>query len=146
MLVRGPVAEAEGDYEARTSGPPRRLQRRGAVRVPVALIAHARLGDDVDAELLGAITENLSAGGALLRLGSAIEVGTRMSMTIHAGGAAGDLELTATVVRSDRIDDGQRPWRVAVTFADITQAEEDRLVRYAFARQRELRAREAGTA
>jgi len=45
-----------------------------------------------------------------------------------------------------RIDDGGRPWRVAVTFADLTQAEEDRLVRFAFARQRELRAREAGAA
>lgn len=144
LLVRGPARGAEGLYEARTSGPPRRLQRRGAVRVPVNLIAHARLGDDDDAVQLGGVTENLSAGGALLRLASAVEVGTRLSMTIHCGGAAGDLEHVATVVRSDRIDDGERPWRVAATFVDPTLAEEDRLVRFVFERQRELRSRAAG--
>lgn len=146
LLVRGPAAGGEGHYEARTSGPPRRLQRRGAVRVPVALIAHARLGDDIDATRLGAVTENLSAGGALLRLASAITVGTRLSMVIHCGGAAGDLDLAATVARSDRIDDGECPWRIAVTFAGMTSAEEDRLVRFVFERQRELRSREAGPA
>ena len=139
LLVRGPAHGAEGNYEARTSGPPRRLQRRRAVRVPVALIAHARIGDDAEADLLSAVTENLSAGGALLRLASAIAVGTRMSMTIRSGGGADDVELVATVARSDRIDDGDRPWRVAVTFADITPAQEDRLVRFASAGQREPR-------
>ena len=68
-LVSGPGAGAEGRYQARTLGAGAPLQRRGAVRVPVDLIgARARLDDDADAGCIGAVTENLSAGGALLRL------------------------------------------------------------------------------
>jgi len=144
LLVSGPAHGEEGAYEARTSGAPRRLQRRGAVRVPVALMAHARLGEDAGTDLLGGVTENLSAGGALLRLASPIDVDTRMSMTIHYAAAEGDLEVVATVVRSDRISDGERPWRVAVTFVDLTPAQEDRLVRFVLGRRREIRSREAG--
>ena len=53
-------------------------------RQATALMAHARLGDDGDADLLGGVTENLSAGGALLRLAAPIEAAARMSMTVRA--------------------------------------------------------------
>ncbi len=144
QLVSGPRPGQEGRYEARTIGPPRRIQRRGAVRVPVNLIVHYRLGEDIDAERIGAVTENLSAGGVLLRLGSPIAAGSRLEVTVHCGSSAGDLTIDAVVVRCDRLGSGERPWRIALTFADLGGAQEDRLVRYLFERQRELRQRDSG--
>lgn len=143
-LVSGPGPGEEGRYEARTIGPPRRMQRRGAVRIPVNLIVHYRLGDDIDAEVIGAVTENLSAGGTLLRLAAPIEAGTRLEMTIHCGGQAGDLTIGASAVRCDRLEAGERPWRIALAFDDLPGGDEDRLVRFLFERQRELRRRDAG--
>lgn len=143
-LVRGPGPGEEGRYEARTIGPARRMQRRGAVRVPVNLIVHYRLGDGTDAAVIGAITENLSAGGALLRLAEPIEAGSRLEVTVHCGGRAGDLTVAAVAVRCDRLESGDRPWRIALAFDELAPAEEDRLVRFVFERQRDLRRRDAG--
>ena len=145
LLVSGPAADQEGSYVARTTGTTRRIQRRGAVRVGVNLIVRAHLGDDIDGQAIGAITENLSAGGALLRLASPMSIGSPMHVAVHCGGSVGELEVTATTVRCDRLEDGgERPWRIAITFADLTVVQEDGLVRFIFERQRELRAREAG--
>lgn len=143
-LVSGPGPGEEGRYEARTIGPARRMQRRGAVRVPVNLIVHYRLGDGTDAAVIGAITENLSAGGALLRLAEPIEAGSRLDVTVHCGGQAGDLTVAAVAVRCDRLESGDRPWRIALAFDELAPAEEDRLVRFVFERQRDLRRRDAG--
>ena len=111
----------------------------GAVRVSVNLIVHYRMGDDV----IGAITENLSAGGTLLRLASPIEAGTRLQVTVHCGGHAGDLTVAAVAVRCDRLEAGDRPWRIALAFDELAPVQEDRLVRFVFERQRELRRRDA---
>ncbi|HTI33418.1 MAG TPA: PilZ domain-containing protein, partial [Miltoncostaea sp.] len=120
-LVSGPGPGEEGRYEAHTIGPARRMQRRGAVRVPVNPIVHYRLGDDTDADadVIGAVTENLSGGGTLLRLASPIEAGTRLQVTVHCGGQAGDLTIGAVAVRCDRLEAGDRPWRIALAFDDL---------------------------
>lgn len=146
QLVTGPPPGGEGRYEARTLGPPRRIQRRGAVRVPVNLIVRYRLGAGPESGAVGAVTENLSAGGVLLRLAAPVEVGTRLQVAIHCGGDAGDLHVEAVAVRCDPLGSGERPWRIALTFADLDDADEDRLVRFLFERQRELRRRDAGLA
>lgn len=145
-LVEGPTAGAPDRYVARTSGPPRRIQRRGAVRVPINLIAHASLGDAQDGDLVGVVTENLSAGGALLRSGRPIEPGTGLHVSIMCGGDTGPLALEGRVVRCDRTPGEVRPWRIGLAFVDPAPAEEERLVRFVFERQRELRARDTGMA
>lgn len=151
-LVRAPGADGDRAYEARLAGPARRIQRRGAVRVPVNLLVHAQLGaaEDGDGDRppppVGATTENLSAGGALMRLDRPVELGVAFPVVVHCGGDVGDLELMARAVRCDRMDAGGRPWRVAIAFLDLTTAQEDALVRFVFERQRTLRRREAGLA
>lgn len=141
-LVEGPGADGRGGYTARLIGEGRRLQRRRAVRVSVHLIVQARRGDD--AHEMGAITENLSAGGALLRLGAALEAGSALTTRVLCGGDAGELDITGRVVRCDRVDGGERPYRVAIAFEDLPLRDEDRLVRFIFERQREMRRRDAG--
>jgi len=143
-LVEGPGPGSTGPYVARVTGAPRRIQRRRAVRVPVHLMAQADLGDDVDGAPLRAVTENLSAGGALLRAARPIDAGGHVEITIQCGGEAGTLELTANVVRCDHTSSDARPWRVALAFLDMPATDEDRLVRFLFERQRELRARDTG--
>lgn len=145
-LVEGPVSGAPDRYVARTSGPPRRIQRRRAVRVPIHLMAHASVGDDPDEVTVGAITENLSAGGALLRSRRPIEAGATLQVDILCGGGTGPLALEGRVVRCDRTSADQRPWRIGLAFVDPPPADEDRLVRFIFERQRELRARDTGMA
>lgn len=141
-LVSGSEPGDDATYRARLIGDPRRMQRRRAVRVPVHLIARADLGDDRDGMPFGAITENLSAAGALLRAARAIEAGAPLRVAVECGGEAGTLEIGGRVVRCDRVDVAERPWRIAVAFADLSGADEDRLVRYIFERQRELRRRD----
>ena len=147
VLAAGPGPEG-GGYRVRLTGPPRRLQRRAAVRVPVALIARAEVEGEGDAPPVAAVTENLSAAGALLRMPSALEAGRALTMVVEAGAAAGSVEVTGRVVRCDRQPDagGARPWRIAVAFDPLPPADEDRLVRLVFDRMREVRRRELGDA
>lgn len=134
----------------RMTGPPRRMQRRTAVRVPVELVVRARTDvDEADeaAEPLSvaAVTENLSAGGALMRMPDAVAIGTEVTVTLHTPGEPGAaMEIPSRVVRCDRELSGSRPWRVALAFQRLVPAEEERIVRFLFRTQRERRARETG--
>lgn len=145
-LVSGPTPSGRGAYTARIVGPGRRLQRRGAVRVSVHLIVQASIGGGQQAVSCGAITENLSAGGALLRVGRAVEVGSSLTLTVLCGGDTGAIEVEGRVVRCDRVDSEERPHRVAIAFLDMPRADEDRLVRFIFERQRAMRRRDIGLA
>lgn len=145
-LVAGPGPDGAGGYSARVIGTGRRLQRRGAVRVPVHLIVQAQTPGGEEEVSTGAITENLSAGGALLRVKGAIEVGAPLLTTVLCGGEAGSLHIEGRVVRCDRVDAQERPFRVAIAFLDMPRADEDRLIRFIFQRQREVRRRAEGIA
>lgn len=145
-LVDGPAPGGPDPYLARTHGRPRRMQRRRAVRVPVHLIALASVGDQAEVAEVGAVTEDLSAGGALLRVARPLETGTPLTVRIMCGGATGPLDLEGRVVRCDRTPGDQRPWRIGLAFVEPAPADEERLVRFVFERQRELRARDTGMA
>lgn len=146
VWVEGPV-DIGGERAAvvRMLGEPRRLQRRGAVRVPVQIVVRARSADDDAPPVsVAAVTENLSAGGALLRMGDALEPGREMIVTLQPPGDPQPIEVPSRVVRSDRDLAGPRPWRVALAFTELGRRDEERLVRYVFRLQREERARETG--
>ena len=149
LVQRAGAPSEEGRYEARTIGPPRRIQRRGAVRVPVNLIVHARLGDDIDARARSARSPRTSR-----RAGRCCASGRRSR---RARGMRGHRPLRRqrrrprdrrpTVVRCDRLGSGAAP---LADRADVRRPRRRRrrtgLVRYVFERQRELRPREAGLA
>ena len=135
----------------RMRGAPRRLQRRNAVRVPVNLIVRARPvaeGDEAEGDAdapasVAVVTENLSAGGALMRMDDPLPVDTLVTVTIDGFGE-GAVDLASRVVRCDHDPSALHPWRVAVAFTDLSGTEEENLVRYVFRIQREARARESG--
>ena len=130
-IVAVPAEGATGVYVVRLMGPPSRIQRRGAVRVPVRLVVSASLGDDDGGEAIGGVTDNLSVSGALLRTPRALGPGRRVRLQV-AGGAGGTLELAGRCVRCDRVADGPRSWRAAITFDDVGPAAEDRLAGLVF--------------
>jgi hypothetical protein len=148
VWVEGPI-EMGGEAVAvvRALGGPRRIQRRGAVRVPVTIVARARPANSGALEPGGiaAITENLSAGGTLLRMREPVEVGDEIAVTIHVP-ASGDepMEILGRVVRCDRAPTGNRDWRVALAFDRITAEHERALVGLVFRLQHEQRGRETG--
>lgn len=140
-LVGGPAADGADPYLARVTGAPRRMQRRRAVRVPVNLTAIA--GGEEGAGPVRGIAENVSAGGALLRVPDAVAPGTTLDLRVECG-PAGPLDVRGRVVRCDPAGGDRLPWRAGIAFVDLERADEDRLVRFVFERQRELRARDAG--
>lgn len=144
-LVGGPATDRPDPYLARATGAPRRMQRRRAVRVPINLTATAGPSDEEDAEPVRGATENLSAGGALLRVPEAVPPGTTLDLRIECG-PAGCLDVRGRVVRCDPAEGDRLPWRAGIAFVDLERGDEDRLVRFVFERQRELRARGAGPA
>ena len=146
MLVQPPPGiEVCGDYLVRLMAPPIRLQRRGAVRVPIQLIVRASAVDVrlVEASsVISGITENVSADGVLLRLERPLVPGDTLEFAMQCGGSAGTIQATGVVVRCENGGQKSRPWRTAFSFVDVDRATQDRLVRHLFERQRELRRHE----
>ena len=139
------IRAGRDEYLVRLLAPPIRLQRRGAVRVPIQLIVRATARDvrALDAAaILSGVTENLSAEGALVRLAQPLSVGDVVEVAIQCGGVAGTVQGVAAVVRCEKGGTASRPWRVALAFRDLDPRRQDRLVRHLFERQRELLRRE----
>lgn len=121
-----------------------RMQRREAVRVPLAVMAHLRC-DEPPVDEVGA-TEDISSTGVLLRTTRAIDArGVTMSLTIHLGEGEDDLVCDVEVARVLRSPQGGTlPWKIGMCFTGLDRAMEERLTRMVFDRQRELRKRATG--
>jgi PilZ domain len=149
MLVEPPAGvESRGDYLVRLMAPPIRLQRRGAVRVPIQMIVRASARDVrlVEASsVISGLTENVSADGVMVRLERPLTPGDTMEFALQCGGSAGTIQAVGTVVRCENGGQKSRPWRIACSFTDIDRPTQDRLVRHLFERQRELRRHELET-
>jgi hypothetical protein len=124
-IVAVPAPGAPGVYVVRLAGAPARVQRRGAVRVPVRLVVSATLGGD-EGEAIGGVTDNLSVSGALMRTPRALVAGRRVRLQV-ADDRGGTLELAGRCVRCDRLPDAPRAWRAAIAFDELGPAAEDRL-------------------
>lgn len=115
---------------ARAVDGPHRVQRRGALRVPLRLRVAARPGGGGDDDgPLTALTENLSLGGALMRTDRGLAAHSELTVALDAD----DPELAALPARVVRCDfedaDPERPWRVALAFRDLSIDQEDALSR-----------------
>ncbi len=131
-LIATPPGAGSAGRLARPAGEPRRSRRR-AVRAPVTVAVVTRLGGRH--EVVPAFTENISTAGALLATAEAMEVGRLLVLELGGDGAGGPA-LAGRVVRCDAQPGRELPWRVAVAFADLGGAEEDRLRRFLLDRER----------
>ena len=127
-------------------GGPRRMQRRSAVRVPDPPLAQASA-----AAARRAPSRRPSARSPRTSRAAAPCCAWRRHRRRHRAGhhrgvrrRVGTIALDGRVVRCDRVDAAERPWRVAIAFVDPPMATQDQLVHFLFERQRELRRRESG--
>jgi PilZ domain len=119
-----------------------RMQRRDSVRVPVDLIA--RIEQDGHEDPVSAVTEDLSAGGVLIRLNEKLDPDLPVRIVVECGGDVGTIDTAGRIIRQDRHPSKAKGWQVAVSFVVVGAALEDKLVRFLFDRLRENRRREAG--
>lgn len=119
-----------------------RMQRRDSVRVSVDLIA--RIEQDGHDAPFAAVTEDLSAGGVLLRMKEKADPEEPVRIVVECGGDVGTIDTAGRIIRQELHPNKAYGWQVAVAFSVIGAATEDRLVRFLFDRLRELRRREAG--
>ncbi len=108
------------------------VQRRRHVRVDATLDVEVRLVDRPDLELR-TLTRDVSAGGALLAGPTALRVGDAAWLALLLDRDAAPVEALAECVRT-----GGRGAR-AMMFTVIADSDRERLVRFAFARQRQAR-------
>ena len=119
--------------------PPRPSQRRDFARIdvirPVAMIP-----DGFQVGWLNGFVRNVSAGGVLVAGADALESGDRLRLRFELDDDEELIDLLARVVRADD-GSGLRGLRLE----GLTEREQERIVRFVFARQRhalaELRAR-----
>ncbi len=138
-VITAPKGRADGTWVLVRSV--ERLQRRGAVRVPVMLAVRVSCAEPEFT--VDVVSEDVSSTGILVRSERPLPAADGpLVVTLPVGGAG--MTLAARVVRAMRADTGDRAWRTALAFMGTSRADEDALVRFVFERQRELRRREAG--
>jgi c-di-GMP-binding flagellar brake protein YcgR len=108
------------------------VQRRNFVRVDCALRVFVRDGGAAKLEF-EAITRNVSGGGLLLAGATGLRRGDSAWVAIDLEDGTQPIEVLVTVVREQ--EDGTR----GVHIASISARDEQRLVRFSFARERRAR-------
>lgn len=124
-----------------------RLQRRAAVRVPLQMDVEVSLPAPFgeDPEVILAVTENLSAGGALLRTTEELERGWSLRLRFTLPGDTEEFTMRARVVHTSADERRtQRRYRAGVEFLGLEHEDREYLVRYTLGRDRELRRRAVG--
>lgn len=123
------------------SGEWRRMQRREHVRVEVSIVPDSalRLVPASDPEPFAARILDLSASGTRLRCDRPLSVSELVALTFALPGFDGRIEARAEVRRCWPVEHADPPrWDAGCRFTDLGHRERERLVRFVFARQREL--------
>lgn len=122
-----------------------RMQRREYVRVEVALVPDAVTWipqPGAEPTPLAARILDLSAGGARLRVPTALPVGAALTLTFRLPGTE-PLTLKAEVRRCAPVEGLDPPrWDIGCRFLDVPVRVQEMIVRFVFARLRELAKRE----
>lgn len=123
------------------SGPPydlKKVQLRSFVRLPVTLPLTLSIpSDETDEAPVGTTTRDLSGGGLQLILKKRLPVGTILRLTLQIPGFS-PVAATATVVRVEQPPDTNIFW-IAVKFSQITEKDREKIIKFIFKKQCELR-------
>lgn len=108
-------------------------QRRKLFRVPVLLVARFKQDNEPD-EHMGLVT-NISGGGLRLIHADQFPVGTRLKIRLELGGTV--INPLVRVVHREPIGENESRFGYGVEFLDLSEAEQNSLVKFIFARQKE---------
>ena len=115
----------------------RRIQRRQYVRVPVVIPLEYRIAakEGLSKPYKGHVID-LSGGGILFKVKDNIEEKSIVFIKVNLGGT--ETELPASIIRCVK-EEEQNFYNVSAEFQDITENTRDRIIRYVFEVQREMR-------
>ncbi len=118
-----------------------RIQRRNFVRLVARLkiFSNKIAGDNKDAEFFSATTSDISGGGLLFGCDTQLNVGETLEATIFIG----QNQTISAVGRIVRVVEqsalSKYRYSVGLEFTDIKESERDKIIKYIFNQQRELR-------
>lgn len=121
-----------------------RIQQRSFVRVDTMLpVEMSPMAEENDEALdtgapLKVLTKDISGGGAQLVLHEPVEIGTRLSLVIEVPGME-PIETIGEVVRVEKPKNDRELFWIGIKFLDIQEALRNKLIRFIFKRQLELR-------
>lgn len=143
MVIQGPRPDANV-YLLQMRGTPRRIQRRGDVRVPAVLqlVLRRAPGDGEPPPPVLGTTVDISLGGMQFVSDTELRPGEKVSVVVD-GGEFGAFDAVLQVVRCGR-DIEAHAWRVGGCTVEIEPEHRRRLSAYLLDRQRLLRRREVG--
>ncbi len=114
-----------------------RSQRRQFVRLQSLISVKVELTDSPKTSYQGHAI-NISAGGVYLVMGKNCKPGTEINLTLQRPSLP---KILGKVLRSYPSTRGAGLWEWAVEFIDITEQEQDKITKFIFAKQLELRRR-----
>lgn len=115
----------------------RRIQRRQYVRVPVVIPLEYRIvGKEALSKPQKGHVMDLSGGGILFKTKENIEERSIVVIKVNLGG--NETELPASIIRSVKKDE-QNHYSVSAEFQEINESTRDKIIRYVFEVQREMR-------
>jgi c-di-GMP-binding flagellar brake protein YcgR len=131
--LEGAVDAVAGDLVRVRAADTRVVQRRDDVRAEAMVPATLRVGGDGEGPRVGTYTLDVSGGGFLIAGPDALAVGDRAQIALRLPDDAEPVDVLVTVVRET--ERGLRGVRIDA----ISPADERRLVRFVFDRQRQAR-------
>jgi c-di-GMP-binding flagellar brake protein YcgR len=131
--LEGAVDAVAGDLVRVRAADTRVVQRRDDVRAEAMVPATLRVGGDGEGPRVGTYTLDVSGGGFLIAGPDALAVGDRAQIALRLPDDAEPVDVLVTVVRETERG------LLGVRIDAISPADERRLVRFVFDRQRQAR-------
>jgi len=137
------LVEVENDsFSIETPRQAELTERREFYRLPVRIVPRraARL-DDTGAEVqpLQAVILDIGGGGAMLQSREFVPAGSRMRLAFELEGDPFDMDLATLVLSCNRPQSNAQHYRLHCQFLEPNRNELERLIRYVYRQQAELR-------
>ena len=141
------VRLAEVEHDSFVIDPPQeaeRTERRQFYRLVTRIVPRraSRLDDGgKEVQPLQAVILDISGGGALLQAREFVPAGSRLRLVFELEGDPLEMDIAALVLNTSRPATTAQHYRVHCQFLEPNQSEIERLVRYVYRQQAELRRR-----
>ena len=117
-------------------------ERRAFYRLPVRIVPRfvSRLDDaGNEVQAVQAVILDLSGGGAMLQSREFVAAGTRMRLAFELDGDPFDLDIAVLVLSCSRPTSSAQHYRLHCQFLEPNRVEMERLIRFVYRQQAELR-------
>lgn len=120
-----------------------KTERREFYRLTCRIVPKlaARLDEEAGVQPLQAVILDISGGGVLLQCRELVGAGTRLRLVFELEGDPFDMDIVTLVLSCDRPSSSAQSYRLHCQFLEPDRADRERLIRYVYRQQAELRRR-----